>query len=133
MFVTVSGAWSMIDLIVWERIDFTLGNDFNQVTRGFAIVFGGLFVLCFVGLFVVCFKYSLGICNARLRLVVFSGVSNCPVIYSFPWKLLWILAFKSTVDGCCLNDLSLASVSWSGFAIVNVKWFRGVIMVDGEV
>jgi hypothetical protein len=32
-----------------------------------------------------------------------------------------------------LNALSLESVSWSGFAIVNVKWFKAVMLDNGGV
>lgn len=128
MLVAVGGALSMIDLSVCESIDFTLGNDFSQVVRGLTVV-GGFGVGFVVSVLIFCcFRYSRGICNVRLNVMALSGVNSWPVMYSFPWKLLCILAFKSAVDGCSLNALSLASVSWSGLAIVNVKWFSGDIV-----
>ena len=61
------------------------------------------------------------------------GVDSSPVMYSLPCELIWSLHFKFTVDGWCLNALSLESVSWSGFAIVNVKWFKAVMLDNGGV
>lgn len=79
MFVVVDAALlSMIDFIVWERIDFTLGNDFNQTVRGLDVLICGVVVIVVV--VVCCFKYNRGIFSVCLNVLVLSGVMRWPVM-----------------------------------------------------